>query len=119
MPFALYIDEDALMTALIRALRSRGIDVVTANEIGLDGYPDDQHLEYATSQERVLYSCNVGDFSALHTIYLTTGLSHAGIILVQQQRYSIGEQVRRLLNLMEAAEAEDMRDQRVFLSDWG
>lgn len=119
MTFRFYIDEDALITALVQALHSRGVDVVTANEIGLDGYPDDQQLEYATSQGRVLYSCNVSDFTALHTIYLTEGLSHAGIILVQQRRYSIGEQMRRLLKLMEAKDADGMRDQMVYLSGWG
>lgn len=119
MAFPLYVDEDSLATALVQALRSRGVDVVTAIEAGFNGYPDDQQLEYATSQGLVLYSCNRGDFSALHTIYLTEGLSHAGIILGQQKRYSIGEQMRRLLKLMEATDAGGMRDQMVFLSEWG
>jgi len=116
--FPLYVDEDALETALIQALRSKGIDVVTTNDAGLHGYPDDQQLEYATSQGRVLYSCNKGDFAAPYTIYLTQGLSHGGIILVQQQRYSIGEQLRRIHQTKDAANPEDMRDQIVYLSEW-
>ena len=44
MTFRLYIDEDSLAAALVQALRSRGIDVVTAIEAGFDGYPDDQQL---------------------------------------------------------------------------
>ncbi|MDQ3755241.1 MAG: hypothetical protein M3371_10980 [Acidobacteriota bacterium] len=83
------------------------------------GRDDDQHLDYATAQGRVLYSFNVGDFSALHAAYLTEGKTHAGIILAPQQRYGIGEQMRRLLRLVRTVSAEEMRDRIEFLSVWG
>jgi hypothetical protein len=47
------------------------------------------------------------------------GKSHAGIVLAQQQRYSIGEQMRRLLTLIAAKSAEEMKDQVEFLGAWG
>jgi hypothetical protein len=119
MTFRLYIDEDPLAVAFVQALRSRGIDIVTTTEVGLGGYLDDQQLDYATSQERVLYSFNVRDFSALHMRCLERGISHAGIIVAHQKHYSIGEQMRRLLNLMEAVNADGMRDQMIYLSEWG
>ena len=40
-----------------------------------------------------------GDFYQLHTQYLAQGKFHAGIILTNQQQYSIGEQMRRILHL--------------------
>ena len=49
---------------------------------------DERHLEYATTQGRVLYSFNVRDFYRLHTAFLAQGKAHAGIILAPQQRYS-------------------------------
>lgn len=67
----------------------------------------------------MLCSANIQDFYALHTLVLSQGGSHAGIILVQQRRYSIGEQMRRLLRLMNTFSAEDMRDRAEFLSAWG
>jgi hypothetical protein len=86
---------------------------------GMIDREDFEHLDYATAQGRVLYSFNLGDFHDLHTTYLTEGKSHAGMILAPQQRYSVGEQMRRLLTLMAAKSAEDMRDRVEFLSAWG
>ena len=80
---------------------------------------DEVHLLFATSQGRVLYSFNVGDFYRLHTLLLIEGRSHAGIILAQNNRYSVGDQVRRVLKLIAGRSAEEMIDQVEFLSSWG
>ena len=61
---------------------------------------DDKQLNWSTTNHRVLYSFNVGDFYALHTIHLEQELLHSGIILAPQQRYGIGEQMRGLLSLI-------------------
>lgn len=119
MRISLYFDEDSHSASLVQALRSRGVDVITTLEAGMLEREDQQQLEWATAQGRVLYSFNMGHFYQLHTAFLTHGKSHAGIILAQQQRYSIGEQMRRLLKLIAAKSAEEMRDQVEFLSAWG
>lgn len=69
-------------------------------------------------QGRVLYTFNVGDFYRLHTALLKQGKSHAGIILARQQRYPVGEQMRRLLKLIAAKSAEEMKNRVEFLSAW-
>ena len=46
------------------------------------------------------------------------GRSHAGLILAQQQRYPVGDQMRRLLRLVAAKSAEQMRNRIEFLSAW-
>jgi hypothetical protein len=104
---------------LVRALRARGVDVLTAHETGFIERPDEDHLEWATSQGRVLYSFNVGHFYRLHGDYLREGRSHAGMVLAQQQTYSVGEQMRRLLKLIATRSAEEVRNQVEFLSAWG
>lgn len=104
--------------ALVRALRARGIDVVTALEAGMIGREDRAHLDFAAAQGRVLYSFNVGDFYRLHAAYSAEGKSHAGMILARQQHYSAGEQMRRLLQLIDARSAESMKGQVEFLSAW-
>jgi len=114
----LYIDEDAMDKDLVQALRARGVDVMTALDAGMIERSDEEHLDYATAQSRVLYSFNAGDFYRLHTAYMTQGKSHAGIILARQQRYSVGEQMRRLLKLIATKSAEQMKDQVGFLSSW-
>lgn len=119
MRLSLYLDEDSCDQALAKALRARGVDVVTVLEVGMQGRADQEQLAWALAQGRALYSFNRRDFYRLHTNYLAQEKSHAGIILARQQQYSIGEQTRRLLRLMTTKSAEEMRNQVEFLSAWG
>lgn len=119
MSIRLYCDEDSMRHALVAALRSRGLDVTTAFEDDMVDREDDEHLDHATQQGRVLFSFNRGDFYDLHTAYLVQGKAHAGIILANQQHYSVGELMRRILRLAAAKSPEQMRNQIEFLSAWG
>jgi hypothetical protein len=101
--------------ALIRGLRSRGIEVTTVLVEGRVGDTDRAQLEYARQIKRVLYSFNVSDFCRLHKEYLTEGKPHAGIVVVHRQRYSVGEQLRLLLRLADMKSAEDMINTLLFL----
>ena len=114
----LYIDEDSGDTGLVRSLQNQAIDVVTVLSTNRRGYSDEAQLIWATEQGRVLYSSNIRDFYRLHTNFLLEYRLHAGIILVQQQRYSVGEIARAILRLMNAKSAEDMHNEVEFLSDW-
>jgi hypothetical protein len=69
-PIQLYFDEDAMRVSLVRALRARQVDVTTAFEAELIGHSDEENLEHAISQNRVLFSFNRGDFARLHKAYL-------------------------------------------------
>jgi hypothetical protein len=113
------MDEDSMDTDLVRALRLRGVDVLTARDVGLIAQPDADHLDYAVAEGRALYSFNVADFMMLHRERIAAGEHHAGIILAQQQRYGVGEQMRRLLRLIGTKPAERMYDSVEFLSAWG
>lgn len=119
MRISLYMDEDSMDNDLVRALRVRGVDVATAHDAGLVEVADGEHLAHAAKNGRALYSFNVGDYMALHAAFLAEGKEHAGIILAQQQRYSVGEQMRRLLRLVSMKSAERMRNAVEFLSTWG
>jgi hypothetical protein len=46
---------------------------------------------------------------------MAQGKSHAGIIVVFRQRYAVGEQMRRLLQLISMKSAEEMRNNLQFL----
>jgi hypothetical protein len=119
MTIRLYFDEDTSDTDLIEALRLRGMDVVAAAPAGLAGRNDEEQLRWATSLHRVLYSFNRGDFCRLHSKWMRAGEAHSGIILAVQQRYPIGEQMRRLLRLTDTLTAEDMINRVEFMSAWG
>jgi hypothetical protein len=115
----LYFDEDSMDRALVRALRVRNVDVETALDAGMIERSDDDHLAYAAARGRVLVSFNVGDFYLLHSQLVGQGRSHAGLILVRQQQYSVGEYLRRVLTLLGALSAEDMQGRVEFLTHWG
>jgi hypothetical protein len=87
----LYIDEDAMDSDLVAALRSRGVTVITA--------------------------FNVCDFFQLHTEWIVAGRDHSGMILARQQRLSIGEQLRRILRLLSNTTAVEMRNHVEFLGN--
>lgn len=115
----LYIDEDAMALDLTIALRARGIDVCTALEAAMIRRSDEHHLELAAKEQRVLYTFNLADFYRLHTKWVAAGLVHAGLILAHQQRYSVSDQLKRLLRLAGNLSAEEMRGKVEFLSAWG
>src|SRR5439155_17839171 len=102
--------------ALTRALRTRGVDVISAFEAGMIERRDEEHLDYASAQGRVLCTFNIADFYRLHGEFLRTGKTHAGMILVQQQRYTLREELRRILKLIASRSAEAMQGQAEFLS---
>ena len=103
---------------LVQALTERGVDVTTANLEGMVFRPDTAHLTHATSSGRVLYSFNVGDYCQIHSEWLAVERAHAGIIVASQQRFSIGEQMRRLLRIINTHSAEEMQNRMEFLSSW-
>jgi Domain of unknown function (DUF5615) len=113
----LYIDEDSQDTALLRALRARQIDILTVQDTETFGLSDIEQLRLATEHDRVLYSHNIRDFCQLHTEFITNNENHAGIALLAQD-YSIGEQVRAILEFTSARTAEDMQNQLEFLSQY-
>ena len=119
MKMRLYLDEDAMDGDLVQALRSRGVDVTTVSYEQRQGYSDDEQLRYATQEGRAIYSFNTKDYMVLHTKFLEQGLSHGGIIIGRKNRWPVGEQMRRLLALVNTLSAEDMKDRVEFLSVWG
>lgn len=104
--------------ALVRALRTHDVDVITALEAGMLGRDDASHVTFASTQARVLFTYNAQDYYRLHTEHLAAGQTHGGIILAPQQRYSIGEVVRRLVRLTAARTPAQMANHVEFLSAW-
>ena len=113
----IYIDEDAIHGALVAALRSRNVTVITASDAGLMKKPDHEHLAYATERGAVLYTFNVSDFYRLHTEWTNSGREHAGMILAPQQRFSAGEQLRRILQIRAVATVRSMLNRLEFLGN--
>lgn len=111
----LYVDEDAAEHAVVTALRNRGIDVLTVSEAAMESETDESQLRRAAAQGRSLYTLNVGDYCALHKRLLFEGESHAGVIVIPRQRYTVGEKISHLVHLLTSMSAEEMRNRLEFL----
>ena len=78
--------------AITRALRSRGVDVITAAEDGTRQTPDEQLLDRATELGRVLVTQD-DDFLAEAARRQRAGVSFAGLIYGHQLRVRIGRSI--------------------------
>ena len=92
--------------------------MITTSEANRLSFSDEEQLIWATDRGRVVYSFKRRDFSRLYKICIAEERSHTEIILAQQERYSVGAQLRGLLNLIAAKSAEEMIDQLEYLGTY-
>jgi predicted nuclease of predicted toxin-antitoxin system len=76
----LLIDEDSQAKRLVNLLKNAGHDVITVNETGLSGKFNDEVLDYARQNERIILTRNYDDFQELHE----ANPVHPGIFVVYQ-----------------------------------
>lgn len=106
----LYLDED-VHKKIATALRLKGYDVLSAHETGKGGLSDVEQFEFAVSEQRAIFTFNIGDFSKLHNEFINMGKSHYGVILSKQ--IPIGENIKRLTKFL--FEHKDMKiSNRIF-----
>ncbi len=111
----LYLDED-VPDAIALSLRLRGYDVVTVKETRRKGLTDIEQIQHASSEKSVLFTHNIADFHKIHSNFMKKGVGHSGIILSKQ--IPIGVIVKALLKLMSNLNADKVRNNIIWLSDW-
>ena len=79
------------------------------------GASDESQLVFAAEDGRTIYTFNASDFARLHREFLESGRVHAGIVVIPEQRYSIGEKIRRLASFVQAMSSDSMRNHIEFL----
>jgi predicted nuclease of predicted toxin-antitoxin system len=104
-----HLDEN-VSQAIANGLRRRGIDVTTSPEENLIGKSDQEQLNFAVSQKRVIFTQDT-DFLKLHH----EGVSHYGIAYCQQKSTSIGEIVQGLMLIWQVLELEEIIDHLEYL----
>src|SRR5437588_290292 len=95
-------------------LRSRGVDVLTVQEVGVAGLADDAILDRATSLDRVVFTQD-DDFLREANRRQRLGVSFAGVIYVHQRQLSIGHQVNRLELIAKRNEPADLSSRVEYL----
>ncbi len=101
MPASLYLDE-CVSVHVAGQLQTLGYDVVTARNAGNAGRgcSDEEQLEYASAQGRVLITHDIQDYVALAREWHRSGRSHKGIIYVPPG-LSAGETAARIHTLLD------------------
>jgi hypothetical protein len=76
-----YLDEN-LSARIAGILRARGLDVVSAHEVGNARLDDRSQLRYAADANRAIVTCDIRDFTELTGEFVAANLEHAGSVLV-------------------------------------
>jgi len=76
-----YLDEN-LSPRVAEILRARGVDVISAHEVGNTQLDDRSQLRYATNERRAIVTCDIADFTELAGEFIAANIEHAGIVLV-------------------------------------
>lgn len=103
-----YYLDDHVSRAVENGLQMRGIDALRSFSAGMSGASDAEHLTFATSQGRTVYT-NDEDFTRLHT-----QMEHAGIVYAR-----VGIRVRDVLDglelIFQVYSAEEMQNRLEYL----
>jgi predicted nuclease of predicted toxin-antitoxin system len=108
MAIKFYSDEHVDL-AIASALRKRGVDILTTQEAGMLGAADEDHLQFAISQNRAIFTQDT-DFLRLHKSWP----AHKGIIYTHQST-SLSKIIQGLLLIYQVLSEEDMENHVEYL----
>ena len=115
MPPKLHLNEH-LSPRLAAQLRTYGFDVTSTLEMNMVEANDDEQLAYAASSRRAIVTFNHKDFAVRHNRYMEAGKEHWGIILSIEEAMDVMR--RRLLKLLNAVSAEELKNQIRWLNEF-
>jgi len=98
-----YLDEN-VDRAVAVGLRRRGVDILTAEEAGMRGAPDEAQIAFALEAGRVIIT-NDAHFPKGHA----SGVRHAGIAYCHQSK-PVGRIIQGIMVINDILDQEAMRD---------
>jgi hypothetical protein len=100
---------------VVRQLQQKGVDIIHCGDVGMSDADDEDHLQYATANGRVMVTCDE-DYEHLSAAWQAAGRAHGGIVyfMTGEKCKSIGLIVREILFLHEASVYEDDLYNRVW-----
>lgn len=104
MAFIKFYTDENVSKAVVKGLRTRGVDMLTCQESDMLSTTDEEQLAYATQDNRVVFTHDT-DFLKIHA----KGTEHAGIVYTSNQK-DVGENIRNLKLIHDVMDAEEMRN---------
>lgn len=104
-----YYTDEHVAKAVIRGLRIRGVDVLTAPEVDMLGATDEAHLQLAAENGRVIFTQD-DDFLRL----AAGGHEHAGVVYATQHT-PITTIISGLMLIYQVLTQDEMRNHVEFL----
>lgn len=102
--------DESVDPAVAAGLRGRGVDATTARDEGLLGASDQAQLDFAVASGRLLVTHD-RDFLRM----AAAGIAHQGIAYSPPQAHSIGEIVRRRMQLWRDNQADSFANRVEYL----
>lgn len=99
-----YYTDENVSKAVVKGLRTRGVDMLTCQESDMLSATDEEQLAYATKDERVIFTHDT-DFLKIHA----KGVEHAGIVFTHKQE-DTGGNIRNLKLIHDVMDSEEMRN---------
>ena len=81
LPYRFLLDEDLNPRVAIVA-RGLDLDMVSVQETGRRGLPDEEHLRWAARERRIVVTRNRDDYIEWTTTFFHRGEPHAGVLIV-------------------------------------
>ncbi|MBI4614434.1 MAG: DUF5615 family PIN-like protein [Planctomycetes bacterium] len=113
MSVALYMDHH-VHSGITRALRQRGVDVITSYEDGTAEWDDPDLLARAKELGRTFFTQD-DDFLAEARRWAGAGREFAGVVYAAQLKISVGQAVKDLELIAKALDPKDMANLVMFL----
>ncbi len=105
-----YLDEN-ISFAVSEGLKRRGIDAFSAKDANTLGFSDKQQLDFSISQKATLVTTDVDFLRMLQK----NNIEHYGIIYFEQEKYGVGDIIRKIEELVTILEPENFRNHIEFL----
>jgi predicted nuclease of predicted toxin-antitoxin system len=100
--------------AITEGLRTREVDVLTAQEDGTATLEDDQLLDRAGKLRRVIFTHDE-DFLSEAVRRMDQGIPFTGVIYIHQMKVSVGRCIEDLEFIAKAGEPEDFENRIEYL----
>jgi predicted nuclease of predicted toxin-antitoxin system len=105
-----YHFDEHMDNAIVSGLRRRGINVTTTVDAGLLKASDEEQIDFAAREGRVLVTCD-----RRISVHVRDDATHSGIVILRPGRKMIGPNVNLLSHLCRDTSAEDMLNQVRYL----